>query len=47
MTGGGSSDLVVEFDHGRGALIGGCALAETAMGPVSVVMGHELFEEPT
>ena len=47
VTGGGSSDRVVEFDHGRVALIGGCALAEAAMGPVDVVVGHELLEEPT
>ncbi len=47
VTGGGSSDLLVEFDHGRVALIVGCSLAETAMGPVLVVVGHELLKEPT
>ncbi len=38
---------MVEFDHGGVTFIGGCTLAETAMGPVLVVMHHELFEEPT
>jgi hypothetical protein len=47
VTGSGASDLLVEFDHGRVAFIGGCSLAETAMGSVLVVMSHELFEEPT
>jgi len=47
VTGGGSSDLLVEFDHGRVALIVGCSLAETTVGSVLVVVGHELFEEPT
>jgi hypothetical protein len=47
VTGSGASDLLVEFDHRRVALIGGCSLAETAMGPVLVVMSHELVEEPT
>ena len=45
MTGGGACDRLLEFDHGRVAFIGGCALIEAAMGPVFVVMGHELFEE--
>jgi len=47
VTGGGSSDLLVKFDHGRVALVGGCSLAEAAVGPVLVVVRHELFEEPT
>ena len=47
VTGSGASDLRVEFDHRRVALVGGCSLAETAVGPVLVVVGHELFEEPT
>ncbi len=32
VTGGGSSDLLVEFDHGRVALVVGCSLAETTVG---------------
>ena len=39
-------DLLVEFDHGRVGVVGGCSLAEASMGPMSVVVGHELFEEP-
>ena len=46
VTGGGASDRVVKFDHGRVGVVGGCSLAETAMGSVSVVVRHELFEEP-
>ena len=46
VTGGGASDRVVEFDHGRVALVGGCSLAEAAMGSMLVVVGHEVFEEP-
>ncbi len=37
---------MVEFDHGGVGVVGGCSLAETAMGPVSVVVGYELLEEP-
>ncbi len=40
----GAPDLVVEFDHGRFALVGGCSLAEAAVGSVLVVMSHELLE---
>ena len=47
VTGSGSSDLLVEFEHGRVTFVGGCALVETAMGPVGVVVGHELLEEAT
>ncbi len=46
VTGGGPSDRVVEFDHGRVVFIGWCSLIEAAVGPVRVVMGHEIFEEP-
>ncbi len=46
VTGGGSSDLLVKFDHGCVALVGGCSLAEAAVGPVGVVVGYELLEEP-
>ena len=38
-------DLLVEFDHGRVALVVGCSLAETAVGSVLVVVGHEFVEE--
>ena len=44
---GSASDRVVEFDHGRVGVVGGCLLAETAMWSVLVVVRHELFEEPT
>ena len=47
VTGGGAPHRLVEFDHGRVAFVGVCALAETAMGPMGVVVRHELLEEPT
>ena len=44
--GGGASEPLAEFDHGRVGVVGGCSLVEAAVGPVSVVVHHELFEEP-
>ncbi len=47
VAGSGASDRMVEFDHGRVGVVYGCSLVEAAVGPVGVVMSHELFEEPT
>ncbi len=45
VTSGGSSDRVVEFDHGRVVFVGGGSLAETAMWSVLVVVRYEFVEE--